>query len=518
MALQSGHRLGPFEILGPAGAGGMGEVYRARDTRLDRTVAIKVLTAETQGDRQRQLALRREAEAIAALSHPHICALHDVGSDAGVGFLVMEYLEGETLRSRLKRGPLPLPEALQLATEIGEALAAAHRAGIVHRDLKPSNVMLTRAGVKLLDFGLAKRQPPPLVEGAPPREAATMTRPGMLIGTLLYMSPEQVEGRAVDARTDIFALGAVLYEMITGTPAFRGDSSPAVIAAILGPPPPAPSTVRSGVPQSLDRLIAACLAREPEERWQSALDLVRELRWVGRDIQVGQASPAPSTKWRAWHWHAAWAALVTILLVSLWPQRGQRNPAPPSPNPRPVIVLMDSPLPGRVYDPRTQAAGGTNADDLTDALRELPVVIQKENTSAMWHREEQVVRMNPDLVVSHLSCLLDERLAVGQAQDVAEQLFGMAANRLVLFLGYVATVNPRTRFVLYSRTRFADPKAAREWVEQSEARLSVLRGRLYPFHVPGGRGQQTFRDPETALLIRERVREILGLPDGPTTP
>jgi serine/threonine protein kinase len=506
MPLAAGVRLGPYEILGPAGAGGMGEVYRARDTRLDRTVAIKVLPAEIHGDHLRRGALRREAQAIAALSHPHICALHDVGCEADVDFLVMEHLVGETLQARLKRGPLPLREALRIGIEVGEALAAAHRAGIVHRDLKPSNIMLTRSGVKLLDFGLAKRQGPPGDEGSV-REAATMTQPGMLVGTLLYMAPEQVEGRTVDVRTDVFALGGVLYEMIAGRPAFRGDSSPTLIASILGAPPPPPSTLRSGVPAPLDRVITTCLVREPDERWQSAADLVRVLRWISLDLESRPPGAVPGFRWGGWRMHAAWAALAAILLLIPWPHRSSTDPPR---NPRPVIVLMDSPLPGRVYDPRTLAEGGTNADDVTDALRELPVVIQKENTSALWHREEQVLRMNPDLVVTHLSCLFDFRPA-GSSQEAEEHLFQLAASRLVLFFGYLAKANPNTRFIVYSRGRFEDPTVAGQWVEQAEARFPALRGRLRTFDVPGGQATATFRDPQTARLVRDLVRETLGL-------
>jgi serine/threonine protein kinase len=521
MALASGSRLGPFEIIGPAGSGGMGEVYRARDTRLDRPVAIKVLAADTQADPHWRQTLRREAEAVAALSHPHICALYDVGRESELDFLVMEYLEGETLQARLRRGPLPLVEALKLATEIGDALSAAHRAGIVHRDLKPSNVMLTRSGVKLLDFGLAARQPMAAVSSS---EAVTLTKPGMLVGTLRYMAPEQVECRAVDARTDIFALGAVVYEMIAGAPAFRGESPASIAAAILGPPPPALSSVRSGIPESVDRLVSTCLAREPDDRWQSAVDLVRELRWASRDLDR-PATPAAASKRRTWLLHASWAVLATVLLLIPWPRSGRGGPSPPSPNPRPVIVLMDSPLPGRVYDSRTAGAGGTNADDITDALRGLPVVVQKENTSAVWHREDQVVRMNPDLVVCHLSSFLDIRLAAGQHPEMppafqqnpelAQHLFDLAAGRLVLFFGYVGGLNPRTRFVVYSRGAFADPERARQWVEQSEGRFPALKGRLHAFHVVGRSGEQTFRDPEAARLIRARVTEVLGLEGNP---
>jgi predicted Ser/Thr protein kinase len=503
MTFAPGARLGPYEILGTAGAGGMGEVYRARDTRLGRTVAIKVLPAEIRHDDERRRRLQREAEAIAALSHPHICALHDVSSDGGVDFLVMEYVEGETLEARLKRGPLPLGDVLRVGTEISQALSAAHRAGIVHRDLKPSNVMLTRSGVKLLDFGLAKRQLVP--EGASASGVDTATQPGVVVGTVPYMAPEQLQGRPIDSRADIFAFGAVLFEMITGRRAFPGDSPPQVFAAILGAEPPAPSRLRRGVPRSLDRIVLACLAREPDERWESAFDVLRQLQWVGAEVEN---PPERQSRWRL---HAAWAAVVAalaMLVLPLW-GRGARIAAPP-PNPRPVIVLMDSPLPGRVYDPSTLAAGGTNADDLSDALRELPVAIQKENTSAEWHREDQVLRENPDLIISHLSCLLDQRVAEGRL-PVFDHLVRVAGDRLLLFFAYVAASNPRTRFLVYSRSHFVDPAGAERWVKEREARLPALRGRLHTFSVPGGREAATFRDPDTAGLMRERTRQLLGL-------
>ncbi len=264
----------------------MGEVYRAHDTRLNRTVAVKVLAPAMAADAALRARFEREARAIAALSHPHICTIHDVGDHAGTAFLVMELLDGQTLAARLEKGPLPLDQALTTAREIANALDRAHRQGIVHRDLKPANVMLTKTGAKLLDFGLAK-----LMSAGSPVTLSTVagqpvttidTARGMILGTIHYMAPEQVEGRDADARSDIWALGAVLYEMVTGVRPFHGDSPASVISAILKDTPAAPSTRAPLVPPTLEHMIDVCLAKDPEQRWQSAGDLARELEWTAR--------------------------------------------------------------------------------------------------------------------------------------------------------------------------------------------------------------------------------------------
>jgi hypothetical protein len=483
----------------------MGEVYRARDTRLGRTVALKLTAASDSGDPQHRLRLEHEARAIAALNHPHICAIHDVGREDGRDYLVMEYIEGETLERRLERGPLPLSELLRAATEIASALDAAHRAGITHRDLKPSNVMLTRGGVKLLDFGVAGHRPIADGSGTDHNTTALATLEGALVGTVPYMAPEQLEGRTIDGRTDIFAFGAVLFEMATAQRAFAGTSAAGLAAAILGEPRPRlPES--AGLPPALGRLISICLARNADDRWQSAGDLLHALKWIGEDASDGRAAAgaAPS---RRWILHAAWAAALAAAMAILWFAGPRRSLAPP-PNPRPVIVLMDSPLPGRVYDPRTFAAGGTNADDVTDVLRELPVAILKENTSPVWHREEQVIAENPDLIISHLSCLFDAR--VSSEEEVSESLFDMAQNRLLVFFAYVAAANPRTRFIVYSRNRFVQAGGEAAWVADWEARLPALRGRLHAFSMPG-EDAATFRDPATGQLLRQRVIEVLRL-------
>jgi serine/threonine protein kinase/Tol biopolymer transport system component len=286
MALSPGVRLGPYEILDALGAGGMGEVYRARDTRLGRDVAVKILPAEFSADPVRKQRFEREAKTISSLNHPHICVLHDVGSQDGISYLVMECVEGETLAKRLEKGPLPLEQVLKYGMQIADALDKAHRSGVVHRDLKPGNVMLTSSGAKLLDFGLAK--PTALVAltsvgtlTAAVTQSSPMTEQGAIVGTFQYMSPEQVEGKELDGRSDIFSLGGVLYEMLTGERAFQGKSRLSVASAILEKEPAPISSVKPLTPPALDHAIRRCLAKDPEERWQTARDLSLELRWIG---------------------------------------------------------------------------------------------------------------------------------------------------------------------------------------------------------------------------------------------
>jgi len=284
MPISTGTRLGSYEVLAQIGAGGMGEVYRARDTRLERIVAIKVLPTHLADKPELRERFEREARTIASLNHPHTCALHDIGQQDGTDFLVMEYLEGETLAERLKKGPLPLDQVLQFAIEISDALDKAHRKGITHRDLKPGNIMLTKSGTKLLDFGLAKLKqevaPANVQLSQLPTANDPLTAQGTIVGTLQYMAPEQLEGKEVDARTDIFAFGMVVYEMATGKKAFEGKSQASVIGAILKDDPPPISSLQPMTPPSLDHIVKTCLAKEPEERWEAASDLCRELKWI----------------------------------------------------------------------------------------------------------------------------------------------------------------------------------------------------------------------------------------------
>jgi serine/threonine protein kinase len=304
MSLPVGQRLGPYEIIAPLGAGGMGEVFLARDTRLDREVAVKVLSRELAADPDRRARFEREARAISALNHPHVCALFDVGRadgpDGEIEYLVMERLEGQTLALRLELGPLPVPEALALGSQLAGALAAAHRRGIVHRDLKPGNVMLTRSGAKLLDFGLARRDG---VTGAAvageamtatfPTKAAPLTSAGTLVGTWPYLAPEQIEGQPADARGDVFALGCVLFEAVAGRRAFPGATPAAIAAAILSGEVPDLREAAPGAPPVLVALVRQCLAKDPDARWQCADDVTQGLHLVEESLAHPAAEASP---------------------------------------------------------------------------------------------------------------------------------------------------------------------------------------------------------------------------------
>jgi eukaryotic-like serine/threonine-protein kinase len=294
MPLAPGTKLGPYEILSPLGAGGMGEVYRARDTRLGRDVAIKIMPKEMSADAARKQRFEREAKIISGLQHANICVLHDVGTQDGVDYLVMECVEGETLAKRLEKGALTQEQVLKYGAQIADALDKAHRSGIVHRDLKPGNIMLTAGGVKLLDFGLAKAAI--LLSGATVSAVAMSTSPvtqeGTIVGTFQYMSPEQVEGKELDGRSDIFSLGAVLYEMLTGQRAFPGKSQLSVASSILEKEPVSIVSIKPLTPSSFERAIRRCLAKDPEERWQTARDLAIELKWIADSgSSAGAAAP-----------------------------------------------------------------------------------------------------------------------------------------------------------------------------------------------------------------------------------
>jgi len=315
MSIASGTRLGPYEIVQSIGAGGMGEVYRATDTRLDRSVAIKVLPEHLSNDPALRERFEREARSVSSLNHPHICTLHDVGEHDGVHFLVMEHLEGETLTDRLKRGALPLDKALEIASQIADALAAAHQAGIVHRDLKPGNVMLTKPGVKLLDFGLAKTREEKVVpteDSEQPTQNKPLTDAGTILGTIQYMAPEQLEGKEVDARADLFALGAILFEMVTGRKAFVGESQASLISAVMSTEPPPVSELQELSPPALDAIVKSCLAKDPAERWHGAHDLRTQLGWIASTPAPAHHARAGSRKWRL---VAAAAALLAVLAV-----------------------------------------------------------------------------------------------------------------------------------------------------------------------------------------------------------
>ncbi|MBZ5599838.1 MAG: protein kinase [Acidobacteriia bacterium] len=326
MAFTAGAKLGPYEIVASLGAGGMGEVYRARDTRLDRQVAIKVLATHLSSSPELRQRLEREARAISSLNHSHICHLYDIGSQDGTDYLVMELLEGETVAERLRKGPLPLNEVLKIGVEVADALEVAHRAGIVHRDLKPANVMLTKSSAKLMDFGLAKPYgiSAPATGSVPsftamatlsgPSPVSPLTTAGSIVGTIQYMSPEQIEGKEADARSDIFAFGAVLYEMATGKRAFEGKSQISVASSILEKDPEPISAAKPMTPPAFEHVVKTCLQKNPEERYQTAHDIKLELRWIAE----GGSAPAtqvvaPSR--RSGRERLVWAAVVTVAIV-----------------------------------------------------------------------------------------------------------------------------------------------------------------------------------------------------------
>ena len=345
MPILPGRRLGPYEILSAIGAGGMGEVYKARDTRLDRIVAIKVLPTHLADRSELRERFDREAKTIASLNHPHICVLHDIGHQDGIDFLVMEYLEGETLAQRLQKGLLPLEQVLQYAIEIADALDKAHRKGITHRDLKPGNIMLTKSGTKLLDFGLAKLKQettPVIPDSQLPTMKSAITGQGTILGTLQYMAPEQVEAKEVDARTDIFAFGAVVYEMATGKRAFEGNTQASLIAKILEVDPPPISTLQPMTPPAFDRVVKTCMAKEPDERWQTASDLCRELKWIAEGgSQIISMTTAAGKGVRSLGRRSLIFGLGTLLLgaaisgIAIW----NLKPTPSKPVTRTVINL-----------------------------------------------------------------------------------------------------------------------------------------------------------------------------------
>ena len=311
-----GTHLGPYEMLAPIGAGGMGEVWKARDTRLDRSVAIKVLPTDFAQNAQLKSRFEREARAISQLNHPNICTLHDIGCEDGVEYLVMELLEGETLADRLVRGAMPIDEVLRYGVQIASALDKAHRSGIVHRDLKPGNIMISKSVAKLLDFGLARVTPAPSATFEGATEHKPLTEEGTILGTFQYMAPEQLEGEEADPRTDIFALGAVLYEMATGRRAFAGKTKTSLIAAIVQSEPPPISAIQPLTPPALEHVVQKCLAKDRDDRWQSAHDIAEELRWISETgSQAGVAAPLAGR--RKWRERIAWIAAAIASLLAL---------------------------------------------------------------------------------------------------------------------------------------------------------------------------------------------------------
>lgn len=380
MPLTVGTRLGPYEIVAPIGAGGMGEVYRARDSRLGRDVAVKILPPGFAANEEFHARFEREARTVSSLNHPNICTLFDVGREDGTLFLVMELIEGESLAERLQKGPLPLEQVLRYGAQIADALGRAHRQGIVHRDLKPGNVMITKSGAKLLDFGLARSGPDASpVQGltAMATQAAPLTKEGTILGTFQYMAPEQLEGIEADARTDIFALGALLYEMATGKRAFEGATRTSLIASIVSGTPRPMSELVPLTPPALEHVVRRCLEKQPDDRWQSAADVGNQLRWISEaGSRAGEAAPlAARRRFRmraAWGLHAVTAAVAVIAALAITALRRE-----------PMQVVNTSVLPPK--DMRVETVAGAPALS-PDGLHLAFVAVGEDGKTALWIR------------------------------------------------------------------------------------------------------------------------------------
>jgi serine/threonine protein kinase len=522
-----GQKIGHYEILSTLGKGGMGEVYLAQDHKLGRKVALKFLPLSFTKDADRLRRFEREARAASALNHPNILTIHEVGEADGHKFIATEFIDGETLRQKIAIGPLKVNEALHIVEQIASALAEAHAAGIIHRDIKPENIMLRRDGiVKVLDFGLAKLAEPK--ESGPEDLTRDMvnTETGIVMGTMAYMSPEQARGLPVDARTDIWSLGVTLYEMLSNRLPFAGATNSDVLASILEREPKSLTSLSTGVPEPLEWIVTKALTKDRDDRYQTAREMLNDIRRLTQRLnaaaELGRSVAAPSSTDSATPretkpataaassprsrkpiiWAAVLVLMAVVATLAVWKSRSYWfKTAPP---PSRVVVLMDSPLADRVYDPETRKNGGTNADDITDIISDLPIVIEKENTSPLWHREDQVLRESPALIVIHRSCFADATVGV----DPQAPALQVADKKLDSFLGYVGLGNPSTKFLVYTR-RAGDPAP---WVSDLQKRFPQLTGRIVVLVIPGGPEHATFRDPNTAKMVRQNVRSILGLP------
>ncbi len=375
MTLTSGTKLGPYEVVAPAGAGGMGEVYRARDTRLNRDVAVKILPAAFARDPERMWRFQQEAQAVAALNHPNILAIHDFGEHEGSPYLVTEFLEGETLRARLGAGALPVRKATEYAEQIGRGLTAAHEKGIVHRDLKPENIFVTRDGrVKILDFGLAKLSRTEEVH-SDDLTRPSQTQAGVVMGTAGYMSPEQVRAQVADHRSDLFSFGAILYEMLSGKRAFEGDTSVEAMSAILKHDPPECAEVNRNVPPALDRIVRHCLEKNPEERFQSSRDVTFALGSLSdTGSSPAHSVPAPTGRvWKSWLRIAGEVALLAAVLGLLSLRRAEK--------PELSVQASILPPPGDGFWAYHNQPGTISPDG-----RFLALVAMREGHSQLWLR------------------------------------------------------------------------------------------------------------------------------------
>ena len=546
MAITPGTRIGVYEVVAQIGQGGMGAVYRATDTSLGRQVAIKVLPDAFAANPDRLARFEREAKTLASLNHPHIAAIYGFEKSAHQHALVMELVEGEDLSQRIARGAIPLDDALPIAQQIAQALEEAHEHGIIHRDLKPANIKVRSDGtVKVLDFGLAKAIEPAKSSSPSPSLSPTITTPamtqaGMVLGTAAYMSPEQARGIDVDKRTDLWAFGVVLWEMLTGARLFEGATVSDALAAVLRAEPPW-ATLPTSTPAGIKRLLRRCLEKDRKRRLDSALagrlEIEETLTAVPaiEDGAVAAAQPsAARTTAAPWIVSAVMGLLAVVAVLYGLGIRDHR--AGPPVNAVPVVVLMDTSAPRGVYDPRTRQNSGTNADDISDALGSLPVALHKETLGATWNREDQVVKQNPDLIVIHRSAfthamVLEFELGYSAAtapsgvpptttgpppstEFLRDHLSSAGVDKLEAFIGYVGGANPRTRFLVYSRDW---PDAARvAWEQNLVRRFPTMRGRVSPIRIQIRDGTASFRDPQTIAQMTQAVQSLLSLkPTGP---
>ena len=539
MTLSVGDRLGRYEILGALGAGGMGEVYRARDTELDREVAVKVLLEAVAQDPDRIARFEREARLLASLSHQNIATLHGLEEHEGQRYLVMELAEGETLAERLQRGSLPADEALEIALQIANGLEAAHEAGIVHRDLKPANVMLSHEGkVKVLDFGLGKAWQTDEGDAdltQSPTLTGQITEGGMLLGTVAYMSPEQARGKRVDNRTDNWAFGCVLFEMLTGQKPFQGETVTDALAAVVTFEPDW-ENLPDATPPTILHLLRRCLQKAPNRRLHSIADARLDIEDVINEPPATYGSAQVTDGGRHKKGLSTGAAVAVALagavvggglVIGFVKQTVQSDEAAVARGPQPVIFLMDTSAPRGVYDPETQHDSGTNADDLNDLLRDLPVTLFKETLGSTWDREDQILKQRPDLILIHRSSFFHSaNLELGfgyppfeDPEDDARfvRSYLMIESKLMAFLGYVGLGDPQTKFLVYSRGRGGRwPQEDRTaWVAEIEGRFPQLKGRVFTMKVPVDEdGAGSFRDPVTGQMIRERVVDLLELDES----
>ena len=487
MAILPGKRLGPYEILSAIGAGGMGEVYKARDTRLDRTVAIKVLPTHLADRAELRERFEREAKTIASLNHPHICTLFDTGHQDDIDFLVMEYIEGETLAQRLVKSALPLEQVLQYAIEISDALDRAHRKGVTHRDLKPGNVMLTKSGTKLLDFGLAKlaqEAAPVTPDSQLPTMKSAVTAEGTILGTLQYMAPEQVEAKEVDARTDIFAFGAVVYEMATGRKAFEGKTSASVMAKILEVDPPPLMSLQPMTPPALDRVVKRSLAKEPEKRWQTANDLCEELKWIAEGgSQARVAARVAGHRVTPVRLLAAVAATAVVVALSLAFLHFRETP-PEAPVLRTTILPPDNTtldftnglsLPALSPDGKRIVFGARSADGKTplwvrslDALTAQPLAGTEGAAFPFWSPDSRFIAFFADGKLKKIDA------SGGPALTLADAPVGRGGSW------------NRSGVIIFAPTNAADELLRVSSAGGASSPISGVQGRL-PWFLPDGR-------------------------------